>query len=100
MIPVRESTKGITLAVKIQPRAQKNAVTGVVGEALKLALTAPPVEGRANQAVVEFVAELFRIPRSSVTIASGLSSRNKVIRLTGVGRPEVEQRLMAILREL
>jgi uncharacterized protein YggU (UPF0235/DUF167 family) len=48
MIPVRESTKGITLAVKVQPRAQKNAVTGVVGEALKLALTAPPVEGRAK----------------------------------------------------
>jgi len=100
MIPVKESTKGITLAVKVQPRAQKNAVAGVVGEALKLALTAPPVEGRANEAVVEFVAELFRIPRSSVTIASGLSSRNKVIRLTGVSRPAVEQRLMAILREL
>jgi len=100
MIPVRENTKGISLAVKVQPRAQKNAVTGVVGESLKLALTAPPVEGRANEAVVEFVAELFRIPRSSVTIASGLSSRNKVIRLTGVSRPAVEQRLMAILREL
>jgi uncharacterized protein (TIGR00251 family) len=100
MIPVRENTKGVTLAVKVQPRAQKNAVAGVVGEALKLALTAPPVEGRANEAVVEFVAELFRIPRSSVTIASGLSSRNKVIRLTGVSRPAVEQRLMAILREL
>ena len=100
MIPVRENTKGISLAVKVQPRAQKNAVAGVVGEALKLALTAPPVEGRANEALVEFVAELFRIPRSSVTIASGLSSRNKVIRLTGVSRPAVEQRLMAILREL
>ena len=100
MIPIRESTKGISLAVKVQPRARKNAVTGVVGEALKLALTAPPVEGRANQAVVEFLAELFRIPRSSVTIASGLSNRNKVIRLTGVSRLAVEQRLMAILREL
>ena len=100
MIPIRESTKGISLAVKVQPRAQKNAVTGVVGEALKLALTAPPVEGRANEAVVEFLAELFRIPRSSVTIASGLSNRNKVIRLTGVSRLAVEQRLMAILREL
>ena len=100
MIPVRENTKGISLAVKVQPRAQKNAVTGVVGEALKLGLTAPPVEGRANEAVVEFVAKLFRIPRSSVTIASGLSSRNKVIRLTGVSRPAVEQRLMEILREL
>jgi uncharacterized protein (TIGR00251 family) len=100
MIPIRESTKGISLAVKVQPRARKNAVNGVVGEALKLALTAPPVEGRANQAVVEFLAELFRIPRSSVTIASGLSNRNKVIRLTGVSRLAVEQRLMAILREL
>lgn len=97
MIPVNESAKGITFAVKVHPRAHKNAITGIVGDALKLALTAPPVEGRANQAVIEFFAELFAIPRSSVTIASGETSRNKVVRIFGLTRGSVEQRLSAAL---
>lgn len=95
MIPVHESAKGITFAVKVHPRARKNAITGIVGNALKLALTAPPVEGRANQAVIEFFAELFAIPRSSVTIASGDTSRNKIVRISGRSRAAVEERLSA-----
>ena len=98
MIPVHESAKGISFAVKVHPRARKNAIAGVVGDALKLALTAPPVEGRANQAVIEFFADLFQIPRSSVTIASGETSRNKVIRIAGVGKRAVEQRLAENLK--
>jgi uncharacterized protein (TIGR00251 family) len=98
MIPVQESAKGITFAVKVHPRARKNAITGTVGDALKLALTAPPVEGKANQAVIEFFAALFQIPRSSVTIASGETSRNKVIRIAGVSKPAAEQRLVANLK--
>ncbi|HEY2912658.1 MAG TPA: DUF167 domain-containing protein [Candidatus Angelobacter sp.] len=99
MIPVHESTKGIAFAVKVQPRARKNAITGVVGDAIKLALTAPPIEGRANQAVIEFFAELFAIPRSSVTIASGETSRNKVVRISGLSRAAVEQRMAAALAQ-
>ena len=98
MIPIHESAKGITFAVKVHPRARKNAITGTVGDALKLALTAPPVEGKANQAVIEFFAELFAIPRSSVTIASGESSRNKVIRIAGVSKRAAEQRLAENLK--
>jgi uncharacterized protein len=97
MIPVNETAKGTTFAVKVHPRARTNAITGVVGDALKLALTAPPVEGRANQAVIEFFAELFAIPRSSVTIASGETSRNKVVRISGLNRTTVEQRLSETL---
>jgi uncharacterized protein len=93
MIPLEESAKGIAFSVKVHPRARKNAITGTVGEALKLALTAPPLEGRANQAVIEFFADLFEIPRSSVTIASGATSRNKVVRIAGLSRAAVEQRL-------
>jgi uncharacterized protein (TIGR00251 family) len=96
VIPVQESAKGIVFAVKVQPRARRNAITGVVGNALKLALTAPPVDGRANQAVVEFLAELFEIPRASVTITSGETSRNKVVRIAGMSREAVEQRLARI----
>jgi hypothetical protein len=98
MIPVFESAKGVSFSVKVHPRARKNAITGAVGGALKLALTAPPVEGKANQAVIEFFAELFAIPRSSITIASGETSRNKVIRIAGVKKPAAEQRLAENLK--
>lgn len=97
MIPLHETVKGISFAVKVHPRGRENAITGMVGNALKLALTAPPVEGRANQAVIEFFAELFAIPRSSVTIASGETSRNKVVRISGLNRTAVEQRLSAVI---
>jgi uncharacterized protein (TIGR00251 family) len=93
MIPLHETAKGISFSVKVHPRARKNAITGIVGDALKLALTAPPVEGKANQAVIEFFADLFAIPRSSVTIASGETSRNKIVRIAGVSKPVLEQRL-------
>ena len=99
MIPLHETAKGVSFVVKVQPRARKNAITGTLGDAVKLALTAPPVEGRANEAVIEFFAEVFQIPRSSVTIASGETSRNKVVRIAGLGRAAVEQRLAAALAE-
>ena len=84
MIAIHESNGSITFAVKVHPRAKKNAITGELGDSLKLSLTTPPVEGRANEACIEFFAKLLKVPRSSVTIASGQSSRNKVIRITGV----------------
>ena len=80
-------------AVKVHPRAKKNAITGEVGDALKIALTAPPVEGRANEACIEFFANLLDVPRSSVTIAAGQNSRNKVIRVAGLSAEQVRQRL-------
>jgi len=64
-----------------------------LGDALKVSLTTPPVEGRANQACIEFFAKILRVPRSSVTIAYGRSSRNKVIRVEGVTAGEVRDRL-------
>lgn len=93
MIPINESAAGVSFAVKVHPRAKKDAITGEVGDALKLSLTAPPVEGRANQACVDFLAKLLNLPRSSITIAAGESSRRKVIRVIGLSAVEVRQRL-------
>ena len=93
MIPLRESVTGVTFAVRIHPRARKNAITGEVGDALKLSLTSPPVEGRANEACIEFFAKLLKVLRSSVTIASGQSSRSKVIRVTGISAAEIAKHL-------
>ena len=93
MIPIRDTPSGATFQVKVHPRAKKNAITGEVGEALKVALTAPPVEGRANQACIAFLAEVLNVPRASVTIAAGESSRNKLILVSGLSAMEVEARL-------
>jgi hypothetical protein len=84
MVVINQNDQGVTFAVRVHPRAKKNGITGEIGDAVKVALTAPPVEGRANEACVEFFAKLLKVPRSSVTIASGQSSRNKVIRVAGV----------------
>lgn len=93
MISIHESAAGVTFAVKVHPRARKNAITGEVGDALKLSLTAPPVEGKANAACIEFFANLLMLPRSSITIASGESRRNKVIRVAGLSAEELRKRL-------
>ena len=97
MLAIRDTSAGATFSVKVQPRARKNAITGVVGEALKVALTAPPVEGKANEACIEFFAELLNVPRASVTIVAGHTSRNKVIRVLGRTSAEFEQFLRAAL---
>ncbi len=93
MIAIRESGGEVTFAVKVHPRAKKNAITGEVGDALKVALTAPPVEGRANEACIEFLAEVLRVSKSSVSIAAGQSSRNKVVRVRGMTAAQVAERL-------
>jgi len=95
MIAIKEIAQGITFAVKVHPRAKKNAITGELGDALKLSLTTPPIDGRANDACIEFFAKLLKVPRSSVTIASGLTSRNKVIRVAGLSADEVRSCLYA-----
>ncbi len=97
MIPIRDTASGAIFQVKVHPRAKKNAIGGVVGDALKLALTAPPVEGRANEACITFLAEVLNVPRSSVTIAAGETSRNKVIRVRSLSAAQVEDRLREAL---
>ena len=90
---VRETANGAQFALRVQPRSSRNAITGLVGEAVKLAITAPPVDGKANQAVIEFLAELFRIPKSSVTIVSGETGRNKVVAVRGLSAEQVRKTL-------
>jgi uncharacterized protein (TIGR00251 family) len=85
---LRATAGGVTLAVRAQPGAKKTAITGVYGEGtatqLKIAVHAPPVEGRANEAVVAFLADLFSVPKSEVKVVSGEFARSKVFLLRGV----------------
>ena len=93
MIPVHDTPGGAAFSVKLHPRARKNAITGELGDALKVSLTAPPINGKANEACIEFFAKLLEVPRSSVTIASGQTSRQKVIRVTGLSAEEVRKHI-------
>jgi len=97
MISVKDTPSGATFAVKLHPRAKKNAITGTLGDALKISLTAPPLEGRANHACIEFLADVLKLPRSSITIAAGQTSRKKLIRISGVSAADVEARLRRVI---
>ena len=85
---LRAVPDGVTLAVRAQPGAKKTAITGIYGEGataqLKIAVHAPPLEGRANAALIEFLAETFSVPRGAVELVSGEHSRSKVFLLRGV----------------
>ncbi len=93
MIPIRDTAQGATFSIKVHPRAKKNAITGEVGDTLKVALTAPPVEGKANDACIKYLAVVLDVPRSSVTIAAGETGRQKVIRVTGLSAEQLRGRL-------
>ncbi len=85
---IRETADGITLAVRAQPGAKKTAITGVYGEGataqLKVAVQAPPIEGRANEALIAFLADYFALSRPNIVLVSGELSRSKVFLLRGV----------------
>jgi len=93
MISIQDTSGGATFVVKVHPRAKRNAITGAMGDAVKISLTAPPLDGRANQACIEFVSDFLKVARSSVTIASGESSRRKVVRIAGLSAAELRMRL-------
>jgi hypothetical protein len=86
---VRDTANGAQFALRVQPRASRNAIVGTMGDAVKLAITAPPVDGKANEAVSKYLAELFRVPKSSVVIVSGETGRNKLIAIRGMRAEQV-----------
>ena len=100
MINIAETASSVSFAVKVHPRAKKDAITGEVGETLKVSLAAPPVDGKANAACIEFFAKLLKVPKASVSIAAGLTSRNKVVRVAGVSAEEVRRRISLLLEAL
>ncbi len=95
---IRETPAGVTLAVRAQPGARKTAITGIYGEGaaaqLKIAVHAPPLEGRANHALLVFLAEFFSLSRSSVELVSGDSSRSKVFLLRGETVSRINSKLV------
>lgn len=94
MLDIKEDQNGVVIKVRVQPRAAKNSLAGEMEGALKVRLTAPPVDGAANEACCKFFGEVFGIAKSNVEIVSGHTGRNKLVRIRGVS----EAKARALLR--
>ncbi len=85
------TAEAVTLSVRIQPRASKNEIIRREDGGIKIRLTAPPVDGAANEALVRFLADTFSVSKSQVGIVSGHTSRDKIVRVEGVGKADAEE---------
>lgn len=84
MLNIQETSEGITVEIKVQPRASRNQIVGEQEGMLKIKLTAPPVEGEANQALVGYLASVLNLPRRNVVLLKGESSRHKIVGIKGI----------------
>ena len=89
----KESNGAVTFAVKVVPRASKNQVAGIEGDAIKIRLNAPPGEGKANNALIEFLADVLSVRRAQIEIVTGHTSRHKVVRVRGATAKQIEEKL-------
>lgn len=95
---VRPAEGGAYVKLRVSPGAKSTAVKGLYGEgAIKLSVAAPPVEGKANAAVERYLARLFELSRSEVTVVKGASSRDKLVFVSGLGPDEIRIRLSTFL---
>jgi uncharacterized protein (TIGR00251 family) len=88
-LDVRATTGGVRVAIRVAPRASRDAIVGVLDGALKVALTAPPVEGAANDALVRLLAKALGVPKGAVRLVQGERSRDKVVEIAGVDEATV-----------
>jgi len=83
-LPFEKTEKGVVFKVKVEPRSSRRMVAGLHGDALKIKLTSAPVEGKANEELIEFLSELLNVKKSAVKILQGQSSKQKVIEIAGL----------------
>ena len=94
MIQYSEEDCGLTFAVRIVPRASRSEIAGEYNGALRIRITAPPVEGAANRELSRLLAKKFEVPQNSVEIISGATSKNKIVRVRNVSAPAFERLLL------
>lgn len=83
-IPFRQTKEGISFRIRVEPRSSWQGVSGVVGDALKVKVHAPPVGGAANEKIIEILAETFHVKKTAIRITRGHSSRDKIIEIEGI----------------
>ena len=96
MIPLRKTETGVIFRIRVVPRASRCEAVGIQDDALKLRITAPPVEGKANEACIALLAELLGVKKTQVAIISGHASRTKTVAVEGVKAKEIAA-LIAVL---
>ena len=94
---ITEKKGSVSFVVRVQPRASRDEITGEWEDGLKIRLTAPPVDGLANEALVALLAERLALSKRSITIVRGATSRQKTVEITGMTVEEVERRLFMAL---
>jgi uncharacterized protein (TIGR00251 family) len=94
-LKVRETGAGLEVRLHVQPRARRSEIAGVFDGALKVKVTAPPVEDAANRAIIDFFSGMLNIPKSSLRILAGAKSRGKTLQIRGVSLLEFRKRLSA-----
>jgi len=92
---IQERPEGVYLAVKVQPRSSKNAIGGVLGNELKIKVTAPPVDSAANEALIDFLADVLNCPRGAIRLIRGPTSRHKQLLIIGLSGDQVAEALRA-----
>ena len=92
-LAIQEKDGSLTFPVRVVPRAKKNDIVGVEGGVLRVRLTAPPVRGKANEALVEFLAQALGVRKGQVEIARGQKAKDKAIRVRGLSEEEARKRL-------
>lgn len=97
LIKITAKDGGISFSVRVQPRASRSGIVGELDGALKIRLAAPPVDGEANEELIRFLAKLFDVSRQQVSILSGQTSKNKLIRVDGIVVDKGEQVLESAL---
>ena len=93
MISFTERPEGVLFQIKVLPRSARSEVAGIHGEALKIKITAPPVEGKANEEIVRFLAKRLGVKSAQVSIVSGGHSQIKTVAVSGLTGPQVRERL-------
>lgn len=93
MIQLTPHAEGFVLAVRAQPGAKKNAITGQLADAVKISVTAPPEDGRANVAIIDLLRSQLKCKRAEVELLTGQTNRNKSILIRGLTSEEIIQRL-------
>lgn len=92
--PIRQTDHGIEIALKVRPGAQRSGIAGTHDNRIKVAVNAPPEDGKANRAVVKLIANRLGIATANVEVVRGITSRSKTVRVTGATMSEISQRLL------
>ena len=96
---LRETDAGVEVLLHVQPRARNTGIAGIHGAALKVKISAPPVDDAANRAIVEFFSRLLDLPKARLQIVAGLKSREKILRIVGISREAFQERISAAQQE-